>query len=318
MTLLTSMMERPLDPGYAAAAQHREVAGLPASTGTRTVTVLVAAFAIGLLLTLSALALRTPSTSAIKAKATLVAQVEAGRAAVDAQAKQLTALQAQVDRLQTQALSTDQSALASRLQTLTVAAGAVAVRGQGLRVVLDDAPSAGGNSADANPRTNADSTDGKVLSKDLQIVVNGLWQAGAEAISVNDQRLTSTSAIRFAGEAILVNYRPLVRPYTINAIGSSKDLQVQFAESDGGAYARALHDNYGIRVSIDQVGSLLLPAASSVSVRYATVPSPERTAPHGGAAPTSSSTPSDTGGQRGRTPSTRTSTQTPTTSETLP
>ena len=36
-------------------------------------------------------------------------------------------------------------------------------------------------------------------------LVNGLWQAGAEAISINGQRLTSTSAIRFAGQAILVD-----------------------------------------------------------------------------------------------------------------
>ena len=47
-----------------------------------------------------------------------------------------------------------------------------------------------------------------MIAQDLQIVVNGLWDAGAEAISVNGQRLTSKSAIRFAGQAILVNYRP--------------------------------------------------------------------------------------------------------------
>jgi uncharacterized protein YlxW (UPF0749 family) len=309
MTLLTSVMERPLDPGYAAAAERRERAGLPASSGTRTLVVLAAALAIGLLLTLGALSLRTPSTSAVKAKARLVAQVEAGRAAVDHQESQLTALQAQVDRLQAQALSNGQSSLASQIKTLTVAAGAVAVRGQGLQVVLDDAPGADSNSADANPRTNAASTDGKVLSKDLQIVVNGLWEAGAEAISVNGQRLTSTSAIRFAGEAILVNYRPLVRPYTIKAIGDRQAMQVAFAESDGGSYARALHDNYGIRVSIDPATSLDVPAASSLSVHYATVPSTERTAP-----PTTSASPS--------TPSTRVKQQTPrptqTTSETSP
>ena len=54
MTLLTSMMERPLDPGYAAAADRRQSDGLPSSTGLRTPTVLVAAFVVGLLLTLAA------------------------------------------------------------------------------------------------------------------------------------------------------------------------------------------------------------------------------------------------------------------------
>ena len=83
MTLLTSMMERPLDPGYAAAAAERERAGLPPSTGTRTATVLVSALVAGLLLTLGGLALRTPSTAAVKAKADLVTQIEARRSQVD-------------------------------------------------------------------------------------------------------------------------------------------------------------------------------------------------------------------------------------------
>jgi uncharacterized protein YlxW (UPF0749 family) len=280
MTLLTSMMERPLDPGYAAAAARREREGLPPSTGTRTLVVLSAALVIGLLLTLGAQALRTPSTTAAKAKAELVAQIESRRAAADRQERQLTALQAQVDQLQAKALNNGQaSSLGSRLDTLANAAGAVAVKGPGLQVVLDNAQGSDTNSADGNPRTGTTSDDGKVFSKDLQIVVNGLWEAGAEAISVNGQRLTSKSAIRFAGEAILVNYRPLVRPYTISAIGDSARLQVEFADNDGGAYARALHDNYGIRVSIDRAASLTLPAASSLSVRSASVPRPERTPP---------------------------------------
>src|SRR4051794_6702957 len=108
MTLLTSIMERPLDPGYAAAAARREHAGLPQSTGTRTRVVLVAALVTGLLLTLGALALRTPSTTAAKAKADLVAQIEARKAAADRQEKHITAVQAQVDRLQSQALSNGQ------------------------------------------------------------------------------------------------------------------------------------------------------------------------------------------------------------------
>jgi uncharacterized protein YlxW (UPF0749 family) len=290
MTLLTSMMERPLDPGYAAAAAQREAAGLPPSTGTRTPTVVVAAVVTGLLLTLGAVALRTPSTSAIQAKANLVSQIEARRAAVGKQEVQLRAVQAQVDKLQAQALGQDESSLQTRLAALTLASGAEAVTGEGITVQLDNAPGSDNSSADGNPRTDATKDDGTVFSKDLQIVVNGLWEAGAEAISVNGQRLTSKSAIRFAGEAILVNYRPLVRPYTISAIGNSDDLQVEFASNDGGAYARALKDNYGIRVSIDAADRLTLPAATSLTVREAAVPKPKSGPP--AATSTTSSTPS--------------------------
>jgi uncharacterized protein YlxW (UPF0749 family) len=275
MTLLTSMMERPLDPGYAAAAAQREAAGLPASTGTRTPTVVIAAVVTGLLLTLGAVALRTPSSSAIKAKANLVSQIETRREAVEKQGTHLRAVQAEVDKLQAQALGQDESSLQTRLAALTLASGAEPVKGTGITVVLDNAPGSDHTSADGNPRTDTHKDEGTVFSKDLQVVVNGLWQAGAEAISVNGQRLTSTSAIRFAGEAILVNYRPLARPYTISVIGDPDDLQVEFAGNDGGAYARALKDNYGIRVSIDAADSLTLPAATSLTVREATVPKPK-------------------------------------------
>ena len=290
MTLLISMMERPLDPGYAAAAAQREAAGLPPSTGTRTVTVAVSAVVAGLLLTLGALALRTPSTSAIRAKANLVSQIESRRAEVDRQEAQLRAVQAEVDRLQAQALGQDETSLQTRLAALTLASGAEKVSGPGITVVLDNAPGSGGTSADGNPRTDADKDEGKVFSKDLQVVVNGLWEAGAEAIAVNGQRLTSRSAIRFAGEAILVNYRPLARPYRISVIGDPEDLQVEFAANDGGAYARALQDNYGIRVSIDAAKSLSLPAATSLTVREAMVPKPKSSAP----ATTATTTPSTT------------------------
>ena len=64
MTLLTSMMERPLDPGYAAAAQRRTEAGLQGGTSTRTPMMLVAALVVGLLLSLGALSLRGPDTAA--------------------------------------------------------------------------------------------------------------------------------------------------------------------------------------------------------------------------------------------------------------
>jgi uncharacterized protein YlxW (UPF0749 family) len=272
MTLLTSMMERPLDPGYAAAAAERERAGLPPSTGTGTATVLVSALVAGLLLTLGALALRTPSTAAVKAKADLVAQIEARRGQVDREGNQLRALQTEVDTLQARALGQDQASVRSRLDALTLVSGGQAVTGEGIRVVLDNAPGADGTSADGNPRTDAQRTEGTVFSKDMQVVVNGLWEAGGEAIAINGQRLTSRSAIRFAGEAILVNYRPLARPYTISVIGSKTSLQTEFAENAGGAYARALQDNYGIRVSIDAVDSMTLPAASSLTVRYARVP----------------------------------------------
>jgi uncharacterized protein YlxW (UPF0749 family) len=210
---------------------------------------------------------------------------------VDKQETTLRTLQAQVEQLRGQALAQSSISLQSRLEALDAASGAQALTGKGIVVVLDNAPGAEKNSADGNPRTDAGKDEGKVFSKDMQVVVNGLWQAGAEAISVNGQRLTSRSAIRFAGEAILVNYRPLARPYTITVLGDPDNLQVEFADNAGGAYARALKDNYGIRVSIDAADKLTVPAATSLTVRDATVPRPDTTSTSTPSSPTSENTP---------------------------
>ena len=51
-----------------------------------------------------------------------------------------------------------------------------------------------------------------------------------------DQRaaVTAVSAIRSAGEAILVDYRPLSPPYRISAIGDPDTLQTRFSDGPGG------------------------------------------------------------------------------------
>jgi uncharacterized protein YlxW (UPF0749 family) len=103
----------------------------------------------------------------------------------------------------------------------------------------------------------------------MQRVVNGLWASGAEAVSINGERLTALSAIRAAGDAILVDNRPLVPPYTVLAVGDGEKLSTGFQNSPDGLYLHALEDNFGIRASISTEGDLRLPAAPSVIVRTA-------------------------------------------------
>ena len=81
----------------------------------------------------------------------------------------------------------------------------------------------------------------------MQRVVNGLWESGAEAVSINGQRLTALSAIRAAGDAILVDNKPLVPPYTVLAVGDGQRLSTRFQDSADGLYLHALQENYGIR-----------------------------------------------------------------------
>jgi uncharacterized protein YlxW (UPF0749 family) len=271
MTLITEMMERPLDPGYAAAAERRQQSGLPAATGIRSPLLIIVAILIGALLGASALALRTPTTAASKIKADLVNRIDDRRAHADTQTQLIDTLRTQINTAQAAALSAQsQTALAAELSKLELAAGTVPVTGPGLVLTVDDAPTKAEPVApDANAPAAIGPDQGKVTAKDLQIIVNGLWEAGGEAISINGHRLTSRSAIRAAGAAILVDYRPLTRPYVISVIGDPGSLGVEFADNNGGSYLQSLASNYQIRGDIQNRASLVVPGEPTLSVQIA-------------------------------------------------
>ncbi|MFA1236677.1 DUF881 domain-containing protein, partial [Klebsiella pneumoniae] len=138
--------------------------------------------------------------------------------------------------------------------------GTVAVTGPGVVVTVDDAP---GSQTDARDR---------VLDLDLQILVNGLWQSGAEAISVNGHRLSNLTAIRGAGEAITVDYRSLTRPYVIEAIGDRSRLRGAMTESPEVTTYTQYAQKYGLGLDQREVDVVKAPAhGGSVSMSHATV-----------------------------------------------
>ena len=139
-----------------------------------------------------------------------------------------------------------------------------------MKLVVDDAKEADVRAAAGRARASGFSDTGRVRDRDMQRVVNGLWESGAEAISINGQRLTALSAIRAAGDAILVDNKPLVPPYTVLAVGDGKRLSTAFQDSADGQYLHVLQENYGIRTSISAEDDVRLPAAPSVIVRTAT------------------------------------------------
>jgi uncharacterized protein YlxW (UPF0749 family) len=271
MTLITEMMERPLDPGYAAAAERRQGSGLPAATGLRSPTLIIAAILIGALLAISALALRPPATVTSAIKKDLVGRIEDRRAHADAQTRLIDTLRNQINTAQAAVLAAQsQTGLATELSKLELAAGTVPVSGPGLVLTVDDAATQPAPIApDANPRTVTGPDNGKVIALDLQMIVNGLWDAGAEAISINGHRLTSRAAIRSAGAAILVDYRPLTRPYVITAIGDPDGLSVEFADNSGGSYLQSLKSNDQIRGDIKNLTAVVVPGEPTLSLQNA-------------------------------------------------
>jgi hypothetical protein len=142
-----------------------------------------------------------------------------------------------------------------------------------------------------------DSADlSRVQDRDLQDLANALWLSGAEAVSINAQRLAPTSAIRSAGGAILVDFRPLTSPYLVQAVGDPKRLRSRF---DGSASARRFRGyvkQYGMRYAVRTSGDLRLPAAPAPDLRYAApAPEPSAGSPSGSSTASSGSSNSSPG-----------------------
>lgn len=276
MLLINELLAAPIDPGYAAAARRRrEAAGggdaAPASVRAR-IALLVAALVIGLSFGTAVTNLRLPAKAWAAERSQLAARVEAANVGLTQRSERLAALRAQITRLQDARSGAGGQELADRAAALEVQSALVAVRGPGLTVTLDDSPPAAGDTGSDEARRGGQFAQGRVVSRDLQAVVNALWAAGAEAVAINGHRLTATTAIRFAGQAILVGYRPLTRPYVVNAVGSP-ELTARFERGLGGDYLRELSTVYGAPTSVSAVKELSLPGATTVSPRYA-VPEP--------------------------------------------
>jgi uncharacterized protein YlxW (UPF0749 family) len=158
------------------------------------------------------------------------------------------------------------AALSDQVKQYELVTGYVAVTGPGAVVTLQDAA--------PDPESEQPELE-RVLDSDIQRAVNGLWQAGAEAIAINRQRLTARSAIRSAAGAILVNYRPLRPPYVVEAIGPDS-LAADFAASPDAAALRGVSEEFGIGLSIDGADKLRLPAATSALPEAAEVAVPEK------------------------------------------
>lgn len=189
----------------------------------------------------------------------------------------VTSLQAQQDQLQSRILDLRAQIAAAEATTQgsdqlvrqlndallrsRIAAGLVAIEGPGVILQLD------------NSVAPADAAGGEeeysVSGADVRAVVEELWLAGAEAISVNDERVVPTTAIVDIGGTVLVNFAYLQPPYQVKAVGPT-DLYEQLALSSGWVdFIQARASRYGIRVSIAEPAAVTIPAyAGSVSMRY--------------------------------------------------
>ncbi len=148
------------------------------------------------------------------------------------------------------------------LEREQLAAGLIALKGPGVVIVLDDST--------APPVAGTKTEDYLIHEYDLRDVANLLWNAGAEAISINNERLVSTTSIYCVGTTITVNDTRLSPPYEIRAIGERKPME---ALLNNPAYLTLLRPRvkaYGVKFGVTWANSVDIPAYSGTfSLRYA-------------------------------------------------
>ncbi|MEU2574210.1 DUF881 domain-containing protein [Streptomyces anulatus] len=267
MSLLNNVMDHSLDDGYAEASARRRAdgsAGLPRTLKSK-LGLAAGLVVAALVVTLGAAEARISAPVVAKEREELIDRIDAETRAADTLESDVEELRSDVSERQRKALEQhggDQGQLVALL------AGATPVEGPGVKLIVDDAKDT--DQGGGGPRESTGFADtGRVRDRDMQRVVNGLWESGAEAIAINGQRLTALSAIRAAGDAILVDNRPLVPPYTVLAVGDGKKLVTAFQDSADGQYLQALKESFDIRTSISDQAEVRLPAAPSLIVRTA-------------------------------------------------
>jgi uncharacterized protein YlxW (UPF0749 family) len=255
-----------LDPAYAEVAARRE-AGLPRGPRRVSPRILAAVLLVGVATGVATTQVKQRADAVSASRRALVEDIHAQTRETDRLASQAATLGETVSRTRAQMLGADARGrqAAADVAALELVSGTVAVVGPGVVVTLRDASGSAGSSDGRGGQPG----QGRIYDRDVQEVVNALWAAGAEAISVNGQRLTSLTAIRSAGEAVLVDLRPLSPPYVLRAVGDPDALEPAFVDSATARKFQTWTSLYDIGFEVDRAKELRLGAASQPDLRVA-------------------------------------------------
>ena len=194
--------------------------------------------------------------------ATLVRSQASHNAALQ---KEAAGLRAQVEDLskanQTPGVT---SSVILSASALAPSVGLEAVSGKALRVTLDDAPLS----------ENPDGVDANMLvvhQQDIQMVVNTLWSGGAEAMTIQGQRVISTTAVKCVGNTVVLHGVAYAPPYVIEAIGDLNAMQKALDTSEAVRIYKEYVSAYQLGWSVERAGQVTMPAyTGAVAVSHAT------------------------------------------------
>ncbi len=206
-------------------------------------------------------------TSAVTASSILLKQVDDLQRTNKAQQAQIAKYENGVS-----SSSAQMQALSADLKSAKFAACLTAVQGPGVEVTLSDSklPFPGGMPPGVQPPNIIHDTD-------INQVVNELKAAGAEAISVNDQRVGAVTPIRCAGPTVFINNTAQTPPYVIKAIGKPPTLEA--ALNIPGGIAAQIKQYDKAMFAVQPAKRLLVPASGGVlQPQFALPVPPEKSA----------------------------------------
>lgn len=175
-------------------------------------------------------------------------------------------LNSEIARLSAEIEDAGVRAARRKAEELEAPAGLRQVHGPGLRITLSDSPPEVREVSTADPRWLV------VHQQDIQAVVNALWQGGARAITLQGQRIVSTTGIRCEGSLVLLQGQPYAQPYVIEAIGDPFSLQAAIDEDSLTNFYRQQAQDPDVQIGWDltYVDQLEAPAFDGVlSTTYA-------------------------------------------------
>ncbi len=254
--LLALITQRSLDADYEHVAARKRAQGEDPSerqVPRRTAAIVLLAF--GLLVTVAAVQTSRNASADEASRSSLIDQIDLRRESVADLQKQLA--KAQTDQLAAQRTltrtQTETQAAQAQLARVGGRTGFASVTGPGIQATVASASGSDNNHL--------------VRDSDLALLTDALWSAGAEAISVNGERLTVLSSFRNVGVGVLLNSRPITPPYVFDVVGNPDTLAANLLSSTSGARWYALKNSLGFSFDVRNAGSLTLPAGAPPQLR---------------------------------------------------
>lgn len=156
----------------------------------------------------------------------LASVVRAERTQTNQLTDEVKRLNTEIEQLSAQLGDRSVGRAQEQVETLVDPAGLTPVSGPALKITLTDAPEEVRADYAGNPN------DLVVHQQDIQAVANALWRGGAEAVTIQGQRLVSTTGIKCEGNNVTLHGVPYSPPYVIVGIGNVSTMATSVADDD--------------------------------------------------------------------------------------